>query len=95
MAKIKIDGATVDRLISDKGLAVSNTFTDREGKERKDKFTVWAQPAGIKVGDIVDVIGNISVKVDQFEGDNGLVNYAQINVNNPQIEKVTAEDAPF
>jgi hypothetical protein len=94
MAKIKIDGATIDRIISDKGLAVSTTFTDREGNERKEKFTVWTSPAGYQVGETIDVVGNLSVKVDKFEGDSGLIHYAQVNVNNPQIEKVT-EDAPF
>lgn len=94
MAKIKIDGATIDRLISDKGLAVSTSFTDREGNQRKEKFTVWADPAGYQVGDVINVLGNLSVKVDKFEGDNGLIHYAQVNVNNPQIEKV-ATDAPF
>ena len=95
MAKIKIDGATVDRLLSDKGMAVSTEFTDKEGNPRKDKFTVWGQVPGIQVGDTVDVVGNLSVKVEKFEGDNGLIHYAQVNVNNPQIEKVTAQDAPF
>jgi hypothetical protein len=94
MAKIKIDGATVDRLISDKGLAVSTSFTDREGNQRKEKFTVWADPAGYQVGDVINVLGNLSVKVDKFEGDSGLIHYAQVNVNNPQIEKVVV-DAPF
>jgi hypothetical protein len=94
MAKIQIQSATVDRIISDKGLAVSTSFTDKEGKERKDKFTVWATPQGYSVGDTVNVVGNLSVRVDEFEGDNGLVRYAAVHVNNPQIEKVI-EDSPF
>ncbi len=94
MAKIKIDGATIDRIISDKGLAVSTSFTDREGNQRKEKFTVWTDPAGYQVGQTINVLGNLSVKVDKFEGDSGLVHYAQVNVNNPQIEKLS-EETPF
>ena len=95
MARIQITEATVDRLITDKGIAVSNSFTDREGNERKDKFTVWDQPAGIKVGSVVNVTGNVSARLDEFEGDNGLVRYASIHVNNPKIETAASEEMPF
>jgi len=94
MAKIQIQNATVDRLISDKGLAVSTSFTRKDGEPGKEKFTVWTDPAGFNVGDTINVTGNLSVRVDEFEGDNGLVRYAQVNVNQPQVEKV-AEDMPF
>ena len=94
MAKIQIGNATVDRLISDKGLAVSTTFTRKDGELGKEKFTVWTDPSGYQVGDTVNVTGNLSVRVDEFEGDNGLVRYAQINVNQPQVEKIQ-EDMPF
>tara|TARA_R110000772_G_scaffold221180_1_gene331576 strand:- start:165 stop:449 length:285 start_codon:yes stop_codon:yes gene_type:complete len=94
MAKIQISNATVDRLISDKGLAVSTSFTRKDGEPGKEKFTVWADPAGYQVGDTVNVTGNLSVRVDEFEGDNGLVRYAQVNVNQPQVEKIQ-EDMPF
>ena len=94
MAKIQIQGATVDRIISDKGLAVSTTFTRKDGEPGKEKFTVWTDPTGYSVGDVLDVVGNLSVRVDEFEGDNGTVRYAQVNVNNPRIEK-TEQDMPF
>jgi hypothetical protein len=94
MAKIQIQNATVDRLISDKGLAVSTTFTKKDGEPGKEKFTVWTDPSGFNVGDTINVTGNLSVRVDEFEGDNGLVRYAQVNVNQPQVEK-TQEDMPF
>jgi len=94
MAKIQISNATIDRLISDKGLAVSTSFTKKDGEPGKEKFTVWTDPSGYQVGDTVNVTGNLSVRVDEFEGDNGLVRYAQVNVNQPQVEK-TQEDMPF
>lgn len=94
MAKIQIQGATVDRIISDKGLAVSTSFTRKDGKQAKEKFTVWSDPTGFRVGDVINVVGNLSVKVDEFEGDNGTVRYAQVSVNNPKIEKA-GEESPF
>jgi len=95
MAKIQITDGTVERLITDKGIFVTTSFKDREGTDRKEKFTVWEQPAGIKVGAIVNVSGNLSVRVEEFEGDNGQVRYAAIHVNNPKIETVANEEMPF
>jgi len=95
MAKIQIHEATVERLLADKGIFVTTSFTDKEGTPRKEKFTVWGQPAGISVGAIVNVTGNMSARVDEFEGDNGLVRYASVHVNNPKIETAASEDMPF
>jgi hypothetical protein len=81
MARIQISNATVDRIISDKGLAVSTAFTKKDGEAGKEKFTVWADPSGYKVGDTLNVSGNLSAKIDEFEGDNGLIRYVQIHVN--------------
>jgi hypothetical protein len=94
MAKIQITGATVDRLLSDKGLAVSTTYTKKDGEQGTEKYTVWTDPTGYNVGDTVNVIGNLSVRVDEFDGDNGKVHYARINVNQPQVEKAE-QDMPF
>jgi len=94
MAKIQIQGATVDRIISGLGMAVSTSFTRKDGKPGKEKFTVWTDPTGYSVGDVINVTGNLSVKVEEFEGDTGTVRYAQVSVNNPKIEK-SKEDAPF
>ena len=95
MAKIQIKDGTVERLITDKGIFVTTSFKDREGTDRKEKFTIWEQPAGIKVGSIVNVSGNLSVRVEEFEGDNGQIRYAAIHVNNPKIETVASDDMPF
>jgi chitodextrinase len=94
MAKIQIQNATVDRIIAGLGMAVSTSFTRKDGKPGKEKFTVWTDPSAYKVGDVISVTGNLSVKVEEFEGDNGTVRYAQVSVNNPRIEK-SGEDAPF
>jgi len=94
MAKIEIKDATVDRLITDKGVAVSTTYTDREGEPRKEKFTVWTDNSGLQVGDLLNVSGLFSVRVKEFEGDNGTVRFAEVHVNNPSIEKIN-QDGPL
>jgi NADPH-dependent glutamate synthase beta subunit-like oxidoreductase len=94
MAKIQVQEATVERIITDKGIFVTTSFNDREGTPRKEKFTVWGQPAGIKVGDKVNVTGNLSVRVEEFEGDAGQIRYAAVHINNPKIDAVV-EDLPF
>lgn len=93
MAKIEVKEATVDRLITNKGVAVSTSFTDREGQPRKEKFTVWTDNSGLEPGDLLNVSGLFSVRVKEFEGDAGPVHYAEVHINNPSIEKIN-QDGP-
>jgi len=93
MARIEIKDATVDRLISNKGFAASTTYTDRNGELRKEKYTVWTDNAGLEVGDLVNVSGLLSVRVEEFEGDNGTVRFAAVNVNSPSVTKIN-QDGP-
>lgn len=94
MAKVNIKEATVDRLITNKGFAASTTYTDRNGDLRKEKYTVWTDNTGLEVGDLLDVTGLLSVRVEEFEGDNGTVRFASVHVNNPTITKIN-QDGPL
>lgn len=94
MAIVKIKEATVDRLITDKGFAASTSYTDRNGEQRKEKFTIWGENSGLQVGDLLNIEGILSVRVEEFEGDNGTVRYAALHVNLPKIEKVN-QDGPL
>lgn len=94
MARVTINEATVDRLITDKGFAVSTSFTDRNGEQRKEKFTVWGDNSGLQVGDLLNIEGVISVRVEEFEGDNGTVRFAACHVNLPKVEKIN-QDGPL
>lgn len=94
MAIVKINEATVDRLITDKGFAASTSYTDRNGEQRKEKFTIWGENSGLQVGDLLNIEGILSVRVEEFEGDNGTVRYAALHVNLPKIEKVN-QDGPL
>lgn len=96
MAIIKIENATVDRLITDKGLAVSTTYMTKAGDERKEKFTVWFPNAGFNIGDTVNVEGLFSVKVDKFTNNQGEeISYAQVSVNNADVKKTADSNLPF
>lgn len=94
MAIVKIKEATVDRLITDKGFAASTSYTDRNGELKKEKYTVWGENSGLQVGDLLNIEGILSVRVEEFEGDNGTVRYAALHVNLPKIEKVN-QDGPL
>ena len=94
MAIVTIKEATVDRLITDKGFAASTSFTDRNGEQRKEKYTVWSDNSGLQVGDLLNIEGILSVRVEEFEGDNGTVRYAALHVNLPKVEKVN-QDGPL
>lgn len=94
MATVTIKEATVERLITDKGFAASTSYTDRNGEVRKEKYTVWGDNSGLEVGDLLNIQGVLSVRVEEFEGDNGTVRYAALHVNLPKIEKVN-QDGPL
>jgi hypothetical protein len=84
MAKVMIENGEVTQHLSDKGFTLETTFKTRSGEEKKERWTVWGkQPA---VGSVVTVRGDISVKLEEFEGENGMVRYARAHINNPQVE---------
>jgi len=88
MARIDIKDATVDRLITNKGFAASTTYEDRNGELRKEKYTVWTDNTGLQPGDLLNISGLLSVRVEEFEGDNGTVRFAAVHVNNPTVSKI-------
>lgn len=100
MAFVTIKKATVNRIIDGYGFEAINKFTDRNGTERTERFTVWEKNQVPGVGQIVDISGILSAKVDEFTNNQGeLIRYASIHVNNPEISIVddqpVLEDAPF
>lgn len=92
MAKVKIDGAKVERIIQGYGFKASEEITLKSGDKGKQWLTVWTQ-AQVREGDIVDITGDLSVKLEEFTGrDNQPKQTAAIHVNNA---KVQTADAPF
>lgn len=92
MAKVKIDGAKVERIIQGYGFKASEEITLKSGDKGKQWLTVWTQ-AQVREGDIVDITGDLSVKLEEFTGrDGGMKQTAAIHVNNAKVE---GADAPF
>ena len=92
MAKVKIDGAKVERIIQGYGFKASEEITLKSGDKGKQWLTVWTQ-AQVREGDSVDITGDLSVKLEEFTGrDNQPKQTAAIHVNNA---KVQTADAPF
>lgn len=92
MATIEIQNAKVERLIVGYGFKASET-TLVKGEERKTWFTVWTKET-VKEGDVIDISGELSVKLEEFTGrDNMPKKVAAIHINNAMV--MTSQDAPF
>lgn len=90
MALIEIREAEVTRIISGYGIVVAESYKDKQGEIRKNYYTVWTKD-NIKEGELLNIKGVLSVKLDTYEK-NGEQQYkAAANVNNPVIEKVEVE----
>ena len=96
MAFVTIKDAKVDRIIEGYGFVAINTYTDKSGVERTERFTIWSKENAPTVGSMVNVEGRLSVKVDEFTNQAGeLIRYAATHVNDPKVTSVALEDMPF
>jgi hypothetical protein len=92
MATITIRNAEVLKVYAGKGANVATTTTDDRGFERTNYYKVWTTEP-LTEGEIIDVMGDLSVRVEDFTGrDGNPKQVAAIHVNNPKIKKA---DAPF
>lgn len=92
MAKAHIETATVSRIIQGYGFKCYSERKTKTGDTVKEYYTVWATTPAVKEGDIVEVTGDLSVKLEEFTGRDGNPKQtAAIHINNA---KVTSE-APF
>lgn len=87
MAEVIIKDAEVIRLITGYGATVVESYKDKSGETRKSYYTVWTKE-NLAVGDLINVKGLLSVKLDEFEKDGVIKQTASANVNNPTIQKV-------
>lgn len=100
MAKVIVDSAEVVRTHRNGGgFAAHKKKTLRNGETLTEKYTVWTTES-VEVGATVSFEGLLSVKVEEFTNDEGLlVRYASIHVNEPVItvgtSQVSEDDAPF
>jgi len=87
MAEVTIRDAEVIRIIEGYGVSVAESYKDRNGEVRKSYYTVWTKET-LAVGDLINVKGLLSVKLDEYEKDGEIKQTASANVNSPTIEKV-------
>lgn len=91
MAEVKIKDAVVTRIIPNYGFKAQSTITLKSGEQKKETYTVWTD-ARANEGDVVNISGLLSVKIEEFKGREGnQVQYAAIHINNAKVEA----NAPF
>jgi hypothetical protein len=83
MAKVVIENAEVVKHLSTKGFIAQTRYKLKNGEEKTDKWTVWGEQPPI--GSVVNIDGLLSVKLEDFQGDEGTVRYARGHINNAQI----------
>jgi hypothetical protein len=86
MAKIIIENAEVTRVQrTGTGFNAQTQYKLRNGETSTQKYTVWSDEQ-VHVGDVVNIEGLVSVKIEEFTNDKGdLIRYAAIHVNKPTI----------
>lgn len=90
MALIEVRDAEVTREIPGYGVVVAESYKDKSGDTRKTYYTVWTKE-NLRVGDLLNIKGVLTVKLDTYEK-NGEQQYkASANINNPTIQKVDVE----
>jgi hypothetical protein len=96
MAKIFIENAEVTRVQrGGKGFNAQTQYKLRNGETSVQKYTVWSDDQ-VHAGDVLNITGNLSVKMEEFTNDKGeLIRYAAIHVNQPVLESVQAGPTPI
>lgn len=92
MAKVMIENAEVTKHLADKGFIAQTRYSLKNGEQKTDSWTVWGKQPPI--GTVVSIEGLLSVKLEEFQGDEGMVRYARGHINNPSISE-SAQPALF
>lgn len=100
MSEVIVEGAEVVRVHKNGGgFSAHKSKELRNGETKVEKFTVWTTEP-VEVGALVSFRGVLSVKVEEFTTDEGLlVRYAAIHVNDPVFTTTPGvaldDEAPF
>lgn len=101
MAKVTVDEAQVVRTHRNGGgFNAHKEIKLRNGETKTEKYTVWTTTP-VEVGSVISFAGTLSVKLEEFTNDEGLlIRYAAIHVNDATLSGVAtsqgiSEDAPF
>lgn len=83
MARVTVENAEVVRHLGQKGYVIQTQYITRQNETRKESWTVWgSQP---EIGAVINVTGNITVKLDEWESDEGKRQVARGHINNPEF----------
>jgi len=94
MATVTIENAEVTKFLGDKGFIVETRYRTRSGEDRTEKWAVWGKKA--ELGQVFTITGDLTIKMDEFEGKDGTIRSARGHVNNPvfSFELPVLEGAP-
>jgi hypothetical protein len=88
MAHIRVEGI-VDKPLGDRGYILLETIRLNDGRTFDKKWKVWATPVP-PFGSFVEVTGEISTKVNEYEAGGETRRNVDLNINNP-VTKVLRE----
>jgi hypothetical protein len=101
MAKVIVENAEIIRTHRNGGgFNAHKKIALRNGETKTEKYTVWTTEP-VQEGAVVSFEGVLSVKVEEFTNDEGLlIRYAAIHVNDAVLSKsattqLSEDDAPF
>jgi len=99
MAYVIVDGIVDRTFYEGKGVAFHEEFQKRDGSTGKAYYSAFAnEPHGLAEGDKATFKGNLSVKVREYEAQDGTVKTtADVTLNNVKIERQDSvdSDSPF
>ncbi len=96
MAFITVE-ATVERVFFDgKGVALVEEYQTKDGETRSNRFTAWFTEApGLEIGAVGVFSGTVSVKVEEFEGNDGQTKRkAAVSLNNAKVKSGVGQSMP-
>jgi hypothetical protein len=100
MAKFKATDAEVLSVYAGKGFRAKEDYLNENGEPRTLYFKVWGKFPEVKVGDVVNVTGDLSTRVEESLDQDGnikldregkAIRYAAIHINSA----VVTNNAPF
>ena len=81
----KIESGAVTRRVGDRGaFAVEETIYLPDGRSFPKSYTVWASEAP-EVGTIVQVTGEVTIKLREYAAPRGMKTAIDVNFNNPNV----------
>jgi hypothetical protein len=84
MAFIKIEGI-VDKPLGDRGFILLETIRLNDGRTFDKKWKVWAIPAP-EYSSFIEVTGELSTKINEYEMGGETRRNIDLNVNNPIVK---------